>query len=443
MNKLYYLSALILTLLAMPLVSYAHCAGKHSGNHPHCDANGGNGGGDTNLGDDYTGTDGVTFIKLPDGGSFDYHIIGTQSNDEIYAGSGADLIEGGEGHAQIFARGGDDEIHASTGGGVIEAGTGNDLIVGGEWFDNINGGDGDDIIFAGAGPDKLFGGPGTDWLEGGDGIDRFYFSLGSFDDPSGQYEVDHYDGNLGWDYLYFTNFQGAITNYQEVAESVIVDMTANFYEARVRDQSGTLVTVNGKFFNIQTIGGTYGDDLLLGDDADNQLSGGDGNNIIYGYGGNDFLAAAGFGNNVVYGGSGNDLIFGADGTNILFGEAGDDFLGSGNGDDELYGGEGCDGFIFGSGSGTDTIMDFNDPDDGPACDKIYIKIESRHLSIEFNPVGYDIIIDIKDKREFGTIILKDALLNDVVVDESTFIIGSWNFNHGDVDCSRYLCPPGN
>ena len=162
--------------------------------------------------------------------------------------------------------------------------------------------------------------------------------------------------------------------------------------------------------NIQSIGATDGDDVLLGDDTNNEFQGGEGDNIFYGYGGNDFLGAAGFGNNVVYGGSGNDLVFGADGTNILFGEAGDDFLGSGNGDDKLYGGEGCDGFIFGSGSGTDTIMDFNYPYDGPGCDKIYIMIESRHLSIEFYPVGNDIIIDTKVKREFGTIILKDALL---------------------------------
>jgi hypothetical protein len=36
MNKLCYLSVLLFTLLAMPLVSFAHCADKHTGNHPHC-----------------------------------------------------------------------------------------------------------------------------------------------------------------------------------------------------------------------------------------------------------------------------------------------------------------------------------------------------------------------------------------------------------------------
>ena len=36
MNRLFYLLALLLTVLAMPLLSYAHCDGKHTGNHPHC-----------------------------------------------------------------------------------------------------------------------------------------------------------------------------------------------------------------------------------------------------------------------------------------------------------------------------------------------------------------------------------------------------------------------
>ena len=37
MNKLCYLSVLLLTSLVMPFASFAHCDGvKHSGNHPHC-----------------------------------------------------------------------------------------------------------------------------------------------------------------------------------------------------------------------------------------------------------------------------------------------------------------------------------------------------------------------------------------------------------------------
>jgi len=260
MNKLFSLSAIFLALLVMPLAGHAHCKGKHTGDHPHC--SGGEDPPNTNLGDDYTATDGVTFISPSDVGSFDYHIIGTQSNNEIYAGNGADLIEGGGGSDQISARGGDDEIHAS--GGNIRAGTGNDIIFGGDWSVSINGDEGNDDIFGSAGQDIIFGGPGTDWLEGGDGHDWLYFSLGSFNASLGQYEVDHYDGNLGHNSLFFTNFQGVFENYQEVAESVFVDMAANSYEAIVKDSSGTQVTVNGEFFNIEGVTGTEGDDVLLG-----------------------------------------------------------------------------------------------------------------------------------------------------------------------------------
>jgi Ca2+-binding RTX toxin-like protein len=393
MTKSYFLSVLFFSLLALPFVSYAHCKGNHTGDHPHCV-----GGGSGNLGDDYTATDGVVFISPSDVGSFDYHIIGNQGNDEIYAGGGSDLIEGDDGSDQIFAKGGDD------------------------------------MIFGGTDDDTIQGGPGTDWLEGGDGHDRLIFSLGSFNSSSGQYEVDHYDGNLGNDYLHFRY------NSEDLAESVLVDMTSNSYEAIVRDPSGTLVTVNGGFSGIETIWGTSGDDVLLGDDTNNELYADDGDNIIYGYGGNDYLGAD-RGNNVLYGGSGNDWI-NVSGNGILFGEAGDDLLEGHGGDDELHGGEGCDGYIFDLDFGTPTIMDFDYPYNLPACDVIYIAIHSRYRvdfrNVEINNVGNDIIIDVEVKRggTGGTILLKDAWLKGVTVDESTFI-----FTYPERDCSRYWCSP--
>ena len=136
------------------------------------------GGGPSNLGDDYTATDGVTFINPSDVGLFDYHIIGTSGEDEIYAGDGKDLIEGVGGNDQVFARSGDDEIHGGAGDSQISGGPGNDLIFGGDQGHNINGDEGDDIIFGGDGGGGISGGPGTDWLEGGDGRDWFSIFTG-------------------------------------------------------------------------------------------------------------------------------------------------------------------------------------------------------------------------------------------------------------------------
>jgi len=36
MNRLCFISVILLTLLSVPLVSYAHCKGKHTGDHEHC-----------------------------------------------------------------------------------------------------------------------------------------------------------------------------------------------------------------------------------------------------------------------------------------------------------------------------------------------------------------------------------------------------------------------
>ena len=300
--------------------------------------NGGGGGPQPNLGDDYTATDGVEFISPSDVSPFDYHIIGTPAVDEIHGGSGSDLIEGGGEQDHIWARGGDDEIQVS--GGDIYGGTGDDLIISGDDAHNLWGNEGDDILIVdGNGSGGINGGEGTDWLEGGDGDDWIDFSLGSLIALPDQYDVDHYDGKLGLDHLIFPREEGMV-------EALFVDMMLGIYEITTKDPFGTPVTVSGDFFNFEVIQGTTGDDVLLGDDAGNLLqANAGGNNIIYGYGGNDGLGTAGGGNHIVYGGSGNDRIATWGGSSIMFGEAGDDFLEGNSGNDELHGGEGCDGFI--------------------------------------------------------------------------------------------------
>jgi len=375
---------------------------------------GGNGGGgNPSLGDDYTATNGVTFISPSDVGSFDYHIIGTLASDDIYAGGGKDLIEGGGEQDNIWARGGDDEIHVV--GGRVSGGTGDDLIIVDEGA-SIFGDDGDDILIGGDGGNAIYGGEGTDWLEGGAGEDYLFFSLGSLIALPDHYDVDHYDGKLGQrDWLLFNDEEGTV-------ESVFVDLALGIYEANTRDSFGTPVTVSGELFNIEVITGTTGDDVLLGDDIPNSLGTPGGDNIIYGYGGHDLLGTNGPGNNVVYGGSGNDRIATVgEGNNIMFGEAGDDYLETGYGDNELHGGEGCDVYMIDYyAGGTDTIMDFE-----PVCEKIYIGSPSRHLRVEIYDVGNDTIIEFVVKRRMvGTLILKDTVPNGVTVDESIFIYES-------------------
>jgi hypothetical protein len=115
----------ILTLAAimlLPSTAYAHCNGKHTGNHPHCT---GDGGGDDGSGE-YQVSDGV-IINDPSGVSgFDFYIIGTPGQDTITAGSGADLIEGGDERDEIHALGDNDSIYGEGGDDSIDGGDGDD-----------------------------------------------------------------------------------------------------------------------------------------------------------------------------------------------------------------------------------------------------------------------------------------------------------------------------
>lgn len=400
-----------------------------------------NGGGHTSLGDDYTATDGVEFINPSDVGLFDYHIIGTPTEDEIYAGDGKDLIEGGGGQDNIWARGGDDEV--LVGGGHIYGGTGDDLIIVGDESYNLWGDDGDDILIGGEGGGGISGGKGTDWLEGGDGDDWFNFSLGSLIFFPDQYDVDHYDGNLGSDTLTFPYSGSATEEHNE--ESVFIDMTQGIYQATVSDPSGAPVTVNGDFFNIEAFWMTDGADVFVGvDNVDIKVSGSAGNDNIRTFNGNDSIDA-GYGDDVVYAGdgddfiraeAGNDVIYGEGGNDVISGYGGDNFGNATRQDDELHGGEGCDVFTFSrpGGDQIDTIMDFDYPYDEVPCERInfsysdYWRVDFRNLDITY--VGDDIVIDLVVKRGGGehlTVILKDAVINGVTVDESTFTFEYPNF----------------
>ena len=75
--------------------------------------------------------------------------------------------------------------------------------------------------------------------------------------------------------------------------------------------------------------GTNGDDIILGDEQ----------------------------NRTVYGGSGDDTLFGGSGAEIVSGGSGNDDISGGGGNDQLRGDAGDDRYLFGRGSGSDTVID--------------------------------------------------------------------------------------
>ncbi|TCR65424.1 calcium-binding protein [Bosea sp. BK604] len=300
--------------------------------------------------------------NILEGGAGDDQIFGWQGDDILIGGTGIDWLDGGDGVDTVSYE------TASVGAVVrfdlgIEAGTDADgdtfvsieRVRGSNFADLLIGGAGDDFFAGLDGDDILIGSDGNDHLAGGNGSDTLYGGAG--DDIL--YEGDGY--GIGRDMLF-----GGAGNDQ---------ITAHPYSSNtfIAGGSGNDVIVGG--IGPDTI---YGDDVLpdgqSGGSGDDLIDTGQGDNTVYAGGGNDQITC-GQGTDTVYGGDGDDVIiedqFGGSSSNILMGDAGNDRIGGGVGADYIDGGTGddtlaagteyspaSDWFVFRSGSGRDTILDF-------------------------------------------------------------------------------------
>src|SRR5829696_2773920 len=91
--------------------------------------------------------------------------------------------------------------------------------------------------------------------------------------------------------------------------------------------------------------------------GNDRLDGGNDDDVVYGDA-KSLSDSARAGNDKLWGGAGNDTIYGDAETLSGKVRAGNDKLDGGAGDDQLWGGRGNDVFVFGEGSGADTINDF-------------------------------------------------------------------------------------
>jgi len=171
-------------------------------------------------------------------------------------------------------------------------------IVGATGKDILYGYGGNDTLKGDAGDDVLYGGDGDDLVNGGTGLDKLYSGEGN---DTLVYDATDLtvDGGTGFDLLDVTASQTAVQ----------IDLNLN------------------KYAEIEGMLGGSGSDKLIGENNANLLSGGIGNDTLKGNGGNDTLL----------GGTGNDSMDG------------------GVGDDFLAGGTGADKYLFGLGSGHDTV----------------------------------------------------------------------------------------
>nr|WP_306286569.1 calcium-binding protein [Sphingomonas sp. Ant20] len=266
---------------------------------------------------------------------------GFAGNDQLFGGAGTDTLDGGTGQDVMSGGRGNDSYVVDDIGDVVDE-TGGDgldtvtssvsftlgagverltlsgvaaidatgsadanILTGNAGVNILSGMEGADTLRGMAGNDQLFGGGGADTLDGGTGADVMAGGLG--DDI---YIVD----TLG-DSVDETDGDG-------------VDLVTSSITFTLADglENLTLTGTSGVHGN-----GNAGANALTGNSAGNILSGFDGDDLLQGLGGND----------------------------QLLGGAGQDRLVGGTGSDRLTGGTGDDVFVFVTGQGNDTVVDFD------------------------------------------------------------------------------------
>ncbi|MFI8748322.1 peroxidase family protein [Pseudomonas sp. NPDC077186] len=194
------------------------------------------------------------------------------------------------------------------------------------------------------------------------------------------------------------------------------------------------VVLGGSEGNDTLIGG-IGDDTLWGDGGNDRLEGGYGNDIIQGGDGDDIITdiggddiiKAGDGNDVIHGGNGLDLIFAGDGHDFVIGGTdGKEILG-GTGNDFIHGGDGIDA-LFG-GSGDDWV------EGGGRFD--YIAGDNGDIFFESPILGHDVLNGGQGDTDYDADSGDDIMFAGAGIQKN---IGMWGFDwviHKDSTVSAY------
>ncbi len=324
-----------------------------------------NGGAGSDVLDGGNGTDTATYVDSTEGvtgsvfsvqtlsgGDIDTlisieNLIGSEFNDQLVGGTGANTLEG---------RGGED---------ILIGQNGDDILRGGDGHDILRGRNDNDSLYGDAGDDFLQGGEGNDLMDGGDGNDRANFFLSLATDAQVGATVDLTIQGVAQD---TGHGMDTLVSIEHVSGTTFADtFTGNAGANWLWGQGGG-----------DTLSGGDGNDLIeIGSTGSNIVSGGNGTDTLSFFNNNDFTSgvvaslllqgssqaiagggsftATGFEN--LSGSTFNDTLTGDAGNNILAGAEGADDLSGGDGNDTLYG----DGIVWmystfgGSGPITTTL----------------------------------------------------------------------------------------
>ncbi|WP_277223119.1 calcium-binding protein [Pseudomonas indica] len=321
----------------------------------------------------------------------------TDGNDALWGYATDDTLSGGLGNDTLFGQTGQDVLEGGAGNDTLYGEDGNDSLQGGEGSDLLNGGNGDDLLLGDVGNDTLYGGNGNDILEGGVGNDYLVGDAGSdvyrFNRGWGQDSINNYDTSTGKvdaiafgediapsDIVITRSSTDLILSLKGSTDRIVVssyfhaDAAGGYQLEEIRFADGTtwsiaqvkamaLQSTDGNdalwgYATDDTLRGGLGNDTLFGQAGQDVLEGGAGNDTLYGEDGNDSLQG-GEGSDLLYGGNGDDLLQGDVGNDTLYGGHGNDILEGGEGNDYLVGDAGSDTYLFGNGSGVDTINNYD------------------------------------------------------------------------------------
>jgi Ca2+-binding RTX toxin-like protein len=261
-------------------------------------------------------------------------LIGGAGMDSLFGGAGDDSMNGGaDSDIAFYADAGAGVTvnlavtgAQNTGGAGVDRLVSIESVIGSDFDDVLSGGAGANTLFGGGGDDRLLGGGGDDFMIGGIGVDTLnYASAGSgiSIDLSLQGMAQN-TGGAGIDtILDFENVRGSAfgDNLTGTAGANLIngaegdDMLSGGGAAdRILGGAGRDTVFGGA--EDDNISGDADNDTLLGDQGRDVINGGDGNDVMFG----------GDGNDVVNGGLGGDVLLGETGLDKLTGGAGADFF---------------------------------------------------------------------------------------------------------------------
>ncbi len=307
--------------------------------------------------DRFTFSDGVTWswaqlyeaypIQLSAGS--DAHGF-TEAAETVLAGAGDDSVSG---------NGGDDRLYGEAGNDSLSGGTGADQLFGGEGNDSLGGDTGADV---------LDGGTGNDSLTGGEGSDTFVVRVGSgqdlvratYDPSAGRVDTLKFEDVASTGLTAVRRSGDYLVLEFGTADSVTIEnhYSGSAYGVTRFQFSDGVTWTPAQLYEAYSIHLTAGSDSLTFTDAAETVLAGTGDDSVSGLGGDDRLYGEG-GHDALYGNAGADRLFGGEGSDTLRGGDGTDVLDGGAGNDTLEGDAGNDTYLLRTGSGHDTVQNYD------------------------------------------------------------------------------------